>query len=54
MRLTSLLSQFEELEEALSPAPFNDAIKARHNSSLQGHFEEHFIAANHLSSVPIT
>jgi hypothetical protein len=45
MRLTASLPQFEEPEEALSPATLNDAVNAFLNFSEQGRFEEHFIAA---------
>jgi hypothetical protein len=35
----------EETEEALSPAILSDAVNAFLDSSEQGHFEDHFIAA---------
>jgi hypothetical protein len=45
MPLRQSFPWFEELEETLSPATFNDASNASLDSSEKGHFEEHFIAA---------
>jgi hypothetical protein len=44
MRLTQSLPQFEESEEALSPATLNDSLNAFLDSPEQGRFEEHFVA----------